>query len=123
MNSIIPIIKELERIYDVLSNHFNLKYERPIITIQTKGSQRTTLGWYCDKKWFNGKKEIAEINICAEEIKKNPIETLIHEMVHYSNSCEEKEDCSVHQYHNKIFRDLAENYGLNVKKMEEVDGD
>jgi len=115
-NSIIPIIKELERIYDALALKFNLKEPRPIITIQSKGRQKDSLGWYWDKKWQVGKKEIGEINICAEELNKNPIETLVHEMVHYSNSCEKIEDCNSQQYHNKTFKVRAESYGLNVEK-------
>lgn len=79
MNSIIPIINELERIYNFIAKKQGLKHERPIITIQTKGRRKQTLGWYWDKKWLSGKKEVGEINICAEELKKNPIETLIHE--------------------------------------------
>jgi hypothetical protein len=41
MNSIIPLIKELERVYDILSTKFELKYDRPIITIQIKGREKT----------------------------------------------------------------------------------
>jgi len=116
MNSIIPLIKELEKVYDALALKFGLKEDRPIITIQTKGRQKNTLGWFWNSKWQYKKKEIGEINICAEELNKNPIETLVHEMVHYSNSCEKIEDCNAHQYHNKAFKTKAESYGLNVEK-------
>lgn len=115
--SLIPIIKELERVYDILAKKFNLsKYPRPLITIQTQGRQKNTLGWYGANRWKEGKKEIPEINICAESLNKNPIETLIHEIVHYHNSCEKIEDCNQHQYHNKHFKSRAENYGLSVEK-------
>lgn len=116
MNSIIPLIEELERVYDILAKKFNLKYNRPIITIQTKGRQKKSLGWYWENKWQYKKKEIGEINICAEDLNKNSIETLIHEMVHYSNSCKNIKDCNAHQYHNKLFKIKAESYGLNVEK-------
>ena len=115
-NSIRPVIKELERVYDVLSNHFDFKAPRPLITIQTKGRQKNTLGWYGTNKWKLGKKQIHEINICAESLNKNPIETLIHEMVHYHNFCKNIEDCNAHQYHNKHFKTRAKSYGLNVEK-------
>ena len=117
-NSICPIIQELERIYDILADKYGLGKlaKRPIITIQTKGSKKNTLGWYGANRWASGKKEINEINICAESLNKNPIETLIHEMVHYHNSCEKVKDCNAHQYHNKHFKERAENYGLNVEK-------
>lgn len=115
-NSIIPIIKELERIYDELAKQYKLVVPRPIITIQSKGRQKTTLGWHWQDKWKLGKTDISEINICAESLNQNPVETLIHEMVHYSNSCDKIEDCNSQQYHNKNFKTRAENYGLNVKK-------
>lgn len=114
-NSIIPIIKELERIYDTLAIEFKLKQPRPIITIQSRGRQKV-LGWHWKDKWEKGKKTISEINICAEELNQNPIETLIHEMVHYSNTCEKINDCNAQQYHNKAFKVKAESYGLNVEK-------
>lgn len=113
--SIVPILKELERIYDALANKYGLKAPRPIITIQTRGRSKDTLGWQIDKKWEEGKKELREINICAECLNKDPIETLVHEMVHYSNACDKIEDCNQHQYHNKKFKERAELYGLNVK--------
>lgn len=116
MNSLIPIIKELERIYDLLAKDFALKYDRPIITVQTRGRMKSTTGWFVNSKWMKGKKEISEINLCAEELKRHPVETLIHEMVHYANNCEDIEDCNAHQYHNKAFKAKAENYGLTVKK-------
>lgn len=115
-NSLCPIIKELERIYDNLAIQFNLTTPRPLITIQTKGRKKDILGWYGAEKWKSGKKQINEINICAENLNKNPVETLIHEMVHYHNYCEKIEDCNVHQYHNRHFKIRAENYGLNVEK-------
>lgn len=115
-NSIIPIIKELERIYDAINKKMGFNYPRPIITIQTRGRQKNTLGWFGAKRWLQNKKEIGEINICAEELHKNPVETLIHEMAHYANHCEKIEDCNSQQYHNKYFKAKAENYGLNVEK-------
>jgi hypothetical protein len=114
-NSIIPIIKELERVYDTLAKKYEIKAPRPIITIQSKGRQKI-LGWHWEDKWELGKKSISEINICAEELNKDPIETLIHEMVHYANSSDKIDDCNSQQYHNKHFKLRAEKYGLNVEK-------
>ena len=116
-NSIIPIIKELERIYDAVNVKFGFTYVRPLITIQTKGAAKNTLGWHCADTWEQGKETICEINICAESLNKNPVETLIHEMTHYGNFCEKTEDCNDAGYHNKNFKIKAENYGLNVEKM------
>lgn len=115
-NSLIPIIKELERIYDAINLKFGFKYPRPIITIQSKGRNKNILGWFGANRWQQDDKEIGEINICAEELKKTPVETLVHEMAHYSNFCEGIKDCNSQQYHNKEFKATAENYGLNVEK-------
>ena len=116
--SICPPIRELERIYDILAKKSGLDKiaKRPIITIQTRGRQKS-LGWYWDSKWKSGKKKISEINICAEELDKNPIEILIHEMAHYHNASLDILDCNQHQYHNKHFKSRAGIYGLNVEKM------
>ena len=115
-NSIVPLIKELERIYDSLTIKFNLMVERPIITIQSKGKSKI-LGWFWQEKWCKIEgKMIGEINICAEELNKNPIETLVHEMVHYANHVDNIADCNGHGYHNKNFKERAELYGLSVNK-------
>lgn len=116
MNSIKPIISELERVYEALAKEFKLKAPKPLITIQSRGRSKDTLGWHWAKKWQYNKKELSEINICAESLNKTPISTLIHEMVHYSNAHENIKDCNSHQYHNKAFKTKAEFYGLNVEK-------
>jgi len=115
-NSIIPIIKELERIYDALSIKFEIKHTRPVITIQTKGRAKI-LGWHSADRWEQENKTIGEINICAENLKDNPIETLVHEMSHHINSCEKIEDCNLAGYHNVEFKKRAESLGLIVEKM------
>jgi len=116
MDSIKPIISELERVYESLAKEFKLKAPKPLITIQSRGRSKATLGWHWTKKWQYNKKELSEINICAESLNKTPINTLIHEMVHYSNAHEKIKDCNAHQYHNKSFKIKAESYGLNVEK-------
>lgn len=119
INSLVPIIQEFERIYESLNKKFGFNYPKPIIAIQTKGRQKNTLGWYYSGSWTNKtkKEDVGEITICAENLNKNPIETLIHEMAHHADWCEKIEDCNNAQYHNKHFKTKAENYGLNCKKM------
>ena len=120
MNSIRPLIKELERIYDFVAvqNGLNKLAPRPIITIQTKG-RGNTLGWHWKDKWITETSKnpfLSEINICAESLNEDITETLIHEMVHYHNAVLDISDCNEHQYHNKHFKERAESYGLNVEK-------
>jgi hypothetical protein len=115
--SVIPIIKELERLYDAINLKFGFNYPKPVIVIQTQGRQKNTKGWFDANRWTQNKTEIGEITICAEfGLNKNPVETLIHEMAHYANHCEKKDDCNDQGYHNKEFKIKAENYGLNVEK-------
>ena len=69
----------------------------------------------------NGSEEptISEINICAEALASstdNIAEVLIHEMVHYANALDGVRDCSANQYHNKHFRQRAEEVELLVEK-------
>jgi len=115
-NSIIPIIKELERIYDALTLKFDLKVKRPLITVQTKGREKA-LGWYSDERWELGSESVSEINICAEHLKDNPVETLVHEMCHYINAQEKIRDANSQGYHNGNFKTRAEVFGLKVEKM------
>lgn len=115
-DSIVPAIRELERVYDLIAKRYQFKALRPIITIQGKG-RNAAYGWHWNDKWSNGKDNLSEINICAEELDKHPISTLIHEMCHYHNAVDKINDCSTSQYHNKHFRERAENYGLNVEKV------
>jgi len=114
--SLADTIKELERIYDLIANRYKFKAIKPIITIQSKGRSNAT-GWHYKNKWKKKKEYFTEINICAEHLKDNPIETLIHEMCHYHNAVEKINDCNSQQYHNKRFKERAEMYGLNVKKV------
>lgn len=115
-NSLIPAIKELERVYDLVAEHYKFVAPRPIITIQTKGRSKCC-GWHWKEKWADGKISLSEINICAEVINEHAVQTLIHEMCHHHNAVEGIIDCnSASQYHNKRFKERAEMYGLNCEK-------
>lgn len=120
MNSILPAIRELERLYDLFS-YLLPNCDRPVITIQTRG-KKNALGWMAPNRWQNGDpdKPVNEINISAEDLKGSPLaiaETLIHEMVHHFNQRNGIKDCSGSQYHNKKFRDAAQAAGLLVEEM------
>ena len=122
MNSVQPAISELERLYEAFDPLFpkQIRREKPIIIIQTKGRRGGTLGWCAPEAWTNGQPErINEITICAEELAR-PIAdvagTLLHEMVHHFNILQAVRDCSSSQYHNRAFRDLAQLVGLEVSQ-------
>ena len=117
-NSIKPSIEELERFYRFINKRFNLNLKDEIvITIQTKGRRKKTMGWFWADRWTNGKGQVHEINISAEElINGNPYETLTHELVHYKKNQDGIKDCSKNQYHNTKFKGLAEKLLLDVSK-------
>lgn len=114
-------LEELYRVFNILNeNYFSGKLEPPIITIQ-KTKRIGNLGWFTlDKIWENKntKDKKYEINICAEYLCREPheiIETLQHEIVHYTNKVADIKDCNG-QVHNKKFKTLAEQVGLIVEK-------
>ena len=121
--SLKPAIEELERGYqffnqELFSGSLDSKI---IITIQTSG-RKNALGWHWGNKWKNGSKSsIAEINLSAETLKaSDPYETLIHEMAHHWNYQRGIKDVSRGQYHNKKFKEAAENAGLKVERFGNV---
>lgn len=116
---LVGAIKELEKAYDRLMPLFNLDMPKPIITIQSKGGQGMK-AWFSACRWkVEDKKEIHEINICAEYLAESVLEianSLTHEMTHYGNHVRGLKDCSSNQYHNGNFKALAEKVGLVCTK-------
>lgn len=117
MNSIRPIIEALEGAHA----HFNTALfggrlrTRPVITVQTRG-RKSAYGWYWPQRWQNGTSNPAELNISAEELKRDPADVLLtmaHEMVHQvADETGVKDTSRGGRYHNKAFAKLAEAAGL-----------
>ncbi|OIJ12970.1 hypothetical protein BKP35_10445 [Anaerobacillus arseniciselenatis] len=115
-----PAITELHKIYkkanEILFN--NELPEDVVITIQSRGKRKGTLGWmYTKPVWEAGEdKELYEINIASEALKRDYFEiitTLIHEMVHVWNAVGEVKDTSRgNSYHNKRFLASAIEAGM-----------
>lgn len=121
MNSIQPAIAELERAYRALTVRFSggMSDDVPVITIQSKG-RKNAAGWLGHRFWRNGAEAgINELTITAEHLAR-PVEdiaeVLIHEMVHHYNELRGVRDCTPAQYHNRVFRDVAESVGLVVER-------
>lgn len=120
-NSITKAIKELERCYQIFNERlFDGKLDSNIrITIQTKGRKKKVIGYHAPKRWHdkvNGQ-FITEITICAEDLMSyDPMEVLIHESVHNFNYQRGIKDCCTNQYHNKKFKQVAEQAGLTVRQ-------
>lgn len=113
---------ELNRLFALFNEHyFDNEIETPVITIQTNGHKKLTMGWCTVRKvWAEkgGDNSYYEICICAEYLSRdiNGIcATLLHEMVHLYNQQRGVNDCSRgNSYHNKVFRDTAQARGLII---------
>lgn len=109
----------LNKIFDLLNaEYFENALSRPTLTIQ---STPRAYGHFSlrDDTWISKNGMSHEINIGAGTLSR-PIEevtaTLLHEMVHYHNYINGIQDCSRgNTYHNKRFREAAEQRGLIVK--------
>jgi hypothetical protein len=126
-----PAIAELHVVFEHINRKFFVgKLPAPIITIQSQGRKQGVLGWCTTwAAWQKAKKEAAEenttlegryeINLSAEHLHRpvlEILETLVHEVVHYANAHKGIKDCSGTQYHNKHFRALGEQLGLEVSQ-------
>lgn len=112
----------LNKIFDLLNqNYFESVLSRPTITIQ---STPKAYGHFSlrDDTWISKNGASHEINIGAGTLSR-PIEevaaTLLHEMVHYYNHVNGIKDCSRgNTYHNRRFKESAEERGLIVRHSE-----
>lgn len=124
--SLSPTVKGLEGLFESFNkSFFNSALSRPVITLSQKGT-RSTKGWCTEKKvWTqlnnnSASERYYEISICPEYLNQ-PVEeicgVLLHEMVHLYNVINGKRDCTSNgQYHNKTFKESAEQHGLKVEK-------
>jgi rubrerythrin len=122
-NSLQLIIGKLEDLFDKFNKKFfNNELEKPVITVSpdtTRGAYGWCTAW---KAWKDGddSEGYYEINMCAEYLSRpfeETCETLIHEMVHLMNLQNEVQDTSRSgMYHNKKFKQTAEQHGLTVEK-------
>lgn len=117
------VINELEDLFHKFNvKFFSGKLEKPIISVSpdmTKGAYGWCTSW---KAWkdHEDSEGYYEINMCAEYLNRpfeETCETLIHEMVHLMNLQNGIQDTSRSgMYHNKKFKQTAEQHGLIVKK-------
>ena len=112
----------LNKVFDLLNEEFfENTLSRPTITIQStpKAYGHFTLN---DDTWVSTIGSTHEINIGAGTLAR-PIEdicaTMLHEMVHLFNYTQGIQDCSRgNTYHNKRFKQAAEERGLIVSHSE-----
>jgi DNA-directed RNA polymerase subunit RPC12/RpoP len=123
MEKIVVVTQELNKLFDKFNNaKFNNELEKPIISIQSDHRGKTR-GWCTvDKVWDDDSSEKYEIAITAEFLNRTYEEicgTMLHEIVHLYNILRGVKDCSNNnQYHNKKFKETAEQFGLIVEKSD-----
>lgn len=106
-----------EKIYRALNaDKFNNALEMPMITIQSsKGAYGHVT---CSRIWNRKDEQCFELNIGAEYLNRpieNVVSTILHEMVHIYNLMNNIQDCSRNNtYHNKKFKEKAEEVGLHI---------
>lgn len=118
-------IIELERLFDLLNKEFfKNKLKKPIIIVQRKVHKNTLGTCSSNPVWKNRKNEEKdsryEITLSGEYLNRTNEEivaTLIHEMVHlYCSQNEIKDTSNNCVYHNKKFKEEAEQRGLVIVK-------
>lgn len=126
--SLAPDIKALEELFSSLNKElFNSALLKPVISLSQRGT-RAAKGWCTEEKvWAaadanQDSERYYEINICPEYLNR-PIEEIaeimLHEMVHLFNIIHGIQDCSSNgQYHNRHFKESAEQHGLNVERVQ-----
>ena len=136
--SLKPIIDKLENLFSKFNEKFyGGELQKPIITV-SPDTTKVAYGWCTSwKAWSNKEpKSISEmkqeeveamknegfyeINLCAEHLARpfeHVAETLLHEMVHLYNLQVGVQDTSRSgTYHNKKYKEAAEQHGLTVEK-------
>ncbi len=104
----------------VNEEYFDNALEVPTITIQS------TVGAYghvsVNKVWHNNEVATHELNLSADYLNRNieeVVATLIHEACHlYAIQNDIKDTSNNGVYHNKRFKDLAEERGLSISRHE-----
>lgn len=97
-----------------------------VITIQ-EDKKNKSYGWFtCQEVWkeTDAKTGLHEINLSAQFLNRPFDEvsaTLLHELCHFYAKIHKLQDCSRSgTYHNKLFRKIAENHGLNVECVKTI---
>ena len=123
----IETVAYLGKLYDYANTElFGGELVKPVITVQTDERNKTN-GWWSDGKVWkeNGEDEGEhELNMTAQQLNR-PINevaaTLIHEMCHqYATIHEMKDTSRSGNYHNKLFKKIAETHGLNVECVPKI---
>lgn len=119
----IETVECLGRLYDYCNTGlFDGKLGKPVITVQ-RDERNKTNGWWSVKKVWKADAEDEgehELNMTAQQLSRPLYEiaaTMLHEMCHQYASVNKMQDTSRGgNYHNKLFKKIAEEHGLQVKQ-------
>lgn len=115
--------KFLERAYLCL-NHAYFKDSLPEVVVTIQSSQKAYGHITVGEIWKDGRKSYHEINISAEYLNRpieNIIATLLHEMCHlYAMENNIKDTSNNNRYHNKKFKEIAEQRDLKISCHEGI---
>ena len=114
------VTQKLVEAFEFFNKELDAGLDTPVFTLIPNRGRQSYYGWYWANRWKDGKKNLPEINITADTLKRSVediCETLIHEMAHYKNNVAGVVDCNANQYHNKHFKKQAEALGLKVERM------
>lgn len=115
-------VNYLSRLYDFCNDKlFGGELTKPVITVQRDERNKTNGWWSVKKVWKENADDEGEheLNMTAQQLNR-PINeiaaTMIHEMCHQYASVHNMQDTSRSgNYHNKLFKKIAESHGLTVE--------
>lgn len=118
----IETVKYLGKLYDYCNvKLFGGELVKPVITVQQDAKNKTNGWWSVKKVWKENDKDEGEheLNMTAQQLNR-PINqiaaTMIHEMCHqYANVHNMQDTSRAGNYHNKLFKKIAEEHGLHVE--------
>lgn len=123
----IATVEYLGNLYDHINAElFGGELVKPVITVQTDERNKTNGWWSQGKVWRENADDDGEheLNMTAQQLHR-PINeiaaTLIHEMCHqYATVHEMKDTSRSGNYHNKLFKKIAETHGLKVECVAKI---
>lgn len=116
----------LQAAFNAINRDFyNSELEKVIITCKESRKPGAVGTFCCGKEWIQNGKERHELNISADYIGTRSVEetitTLMHEMVHLYCCQNDIQDTSRSgTYHNKRFKQVANNHGLDVAEAPKI---
>ena len=128
----IGTVEYLSRLYDYCNAKlFDGELVKPVITVQQDEKNGTNGWWSCAKVWKENAEDDGEheLNITAQQLnrplyatdKDSVCSTLIHEMCHQYAQTNNMQDTSRSgNYHNKLFKTIAEKHGLKVECVQTI---